>query len=74
MPCARQTDETLIVTLKDDFSDTEIDLKYSVSDASDVLVRSLAVRNVGSEPVQVKRRSPSARNFLIREGSSPLCA
>ena len=55
MPCARQADETLIVTLKDDFSDTEIDLKYSVSDASDVLVRSLAVRNVGSEPVQIKK-------------------
>ena len=55
MPCARQADETLIVTLKDDFSDTEIDLKYCVSDASDVLVRSLAVRNVGSEPVQVKK-------------------
>ena len=48
MPCARQADETLVITLKDDFSETEIDLKYCVSDASDVLVRSLAVRNVGS--------------------------
>lgn len=55
MPCARQADETLVITLKDDFSETEIDLKYSFSDASDVLVRSLAVRNGGSDPVKVQK-------------------
>lgn len=55
MPCARQADETLVITLKDDFSETEIDLKYSLSDASDVLVRSLAVRNGGSDPVKVQK-------------------
>ena len=55
MPCARKADETLVVTLKDDFSEVEIDLKYTVSEDSDVLVRSLAVRNGGSDPVQVKK-------------------
>lgn len=48
MPCIRKADQTLTVTLKDDFSDTEIDLNYSVSDDSDVLVRNAVIRNAGN--------------------------
>lgn len=55
MPCARKADETLILTLKDDFSDAEIDLRYSVSEGSDVLVRSLAVRNAGKGKLSLRR-------------------
>ncbi len=53
MPCVRRADETLTITLKDDFSETEIDLNYSVSDGSDVLVRSAAVRNAGSGTAEI---------------------
>lgn len=55
MPCIRRAGQTLVVTLQDDFSDTEVDLRYSVSDDSDVLVRSLAVRNAGKTPVRLRR-------------------
>ena len=48
LPCIRKADQTLTVTLKDDFSDTEIDLNYSVSDRSDVLVRNAVIRNAGN--------------------------
>lgn len=47
MPCIRKADQTLTVTLKDDFSDTEIDLNYSVSENSDILVRNAVIRNAG---------------------------
>ena len=53
MPCARKADETLIITLKDDFSDIELDLNYSVSEDSDVLVRSTAVRNAGKDAAEI---------------------
>lgn len=49
MPCVRHADQTLTVTLKDDFSDIEIDLNYSVSEDSDVLVRNATIRNTGEE-------------------------
>lgn len=55
MPCTRKADQTLVITLKDDFSCVEIDLKYSISAVSDVLVRSLAVKNCGKEPVSVQK-------------------
>ena len=55
MPCARKADETLTVTLKDDFSDTEIDLNYSVSQDSDVLVRNAVYRNTGKEAAYLER-------------------
>ncbi len=48
LPCIRKADQTLTVTLKDDFSETEIDLNYSASDGSDVLVRNLVIRNAGN--------------------------
>lgn len=53
MPCIRRADQTLTVTLKDDFSDTEIDLNYSVSDDSDVLVRNCVIRNIGNTAAEV---------------------
>lgn len=55
MPCVRRAEETLTVTLKDDFSDTEIDLNYIAFDDLPVLVRNLSVRNVGNESVSVKK-------------------
>lgn len=55
MPCIRKAGATLVLTLKDDFSETEVDLNYSVSDSSDILVRNLTVRNTGKEPVMVRR-------------------
>lgn len=55
MPCVRHADETLTITLKDDFSDTELDLNYTVSEDSDVLVRSTVIRNVGPESVKISR-------------------
>ncbi len=55
IPCARRADETLIVTLKDELSDMELDLYYSVSEDSGVLVRSLTVRNTGSRAMELKR-------------------
>lgn len=53
MPCARKADETLTVTLKDDFSATEIDLNYSVSEDSDILVRNAVIRNAGNERADI---------------------
>ena len=53
MPCARKADQTLIITLKDDFSDTEIDLNYSASDDSDVLVRNAVIRNAGKQAEKI---------------------
>lgn len=55
MPCTRKADQTLIITLKDECSDTEIDLVYSVLDNSCVLVRNLVVRNVGHERIDLTR-------------------
>ena len=53
MPCARKADETLILTLKDDFSDIELDLNYSVSEDSDILVRSAVIRNAGKDAAEI---------------------
>lgn len=53
MPCIRKADQTLTVTLKDDFSDAEIDLNYSVSDDSDILVRNFVVRNAGETAAEI---------------------
>lgn len=53
MPCIRKADQTLVVTLKDDFSKTEIDLNYSVSDDSDILVRNTVIRNIGENKIKI---------------------
>lgn len=55
MPCIRMADETLTITLKDDFSDMEVDLHYSVSKSSDVLVRNLTIRNTGTDVMNLER-------------------
>lgn len=55
MPCVRCADETLTVTLKDEFSDLEIDLHYWVSADSDVLTRNLTVRNTGASAMELEK-------------------
>lgn len=55
MPHVRQGDETLVITLKDDFSDISVDLYYTVCDNSDVLVRSSVIRNTGRESIMLKK-------------------
>lgn len=55
MPCARKADETLVITLKDELSDIEIDLHYAVSEDSDILVRNMAVRNAGKEAAEIAK-------------------
>lgn len=55
MPHVRTADETLVITLKDDFSDVEVLLYYSVCDDSDVLTRNAVIRNVGRRSVNLKK-------------------
>ena len=55
MPHVRKGDETLVITLKDDFSDIAVDLYYTVSDDTNVLVRNAVIRNTGAEPIMLKR-------------------
>ncbi len=55
MPGIRRADQTLTVTLRDAFSDTEIDLNYSVSESSDVLVRNMVIRNAGTQAEEIAK-------------------
>lgn len=55
LPGVRNADETLIVTLTDEFSGLTVDLYYIVSDDSDVLVRYLTIKNCGTEAVMLER-------------------
>ena len=74
MPHVRKGDETLVITLKDDFSDIAVDLYYTVCEDSDVLVRNAVVRNTGKEAILLRRglaRCPSAWN--CRTGSIVRC-
>lgn len=54
-PHVRTGDKTLSVTLKDDFSDVEVELLYTVCDDSDVLVRNAVVKNVGGSVVNIEK-------------------
>ncbi len=54
-PCVRKADNTLTITLKDDFSDIEINLNYSVSDNSDVLIKNTEMRNTGKTCIKLKK-------------------
>ena len=54
-PCVRKADETLTVTLKDDFSDVVLKLNYSVSDDSDALVRNVEIINGGRDGVNLEK-------------------
>ena len=55
IPHVRTGGETLIVTLKDDFSDIAVDLYYTVCADSDVLVRRAVIRNTGKDPILLKK-------------------
>lgn len=55
MPHARSGGETLSITLKDDFSDAEIVLNYTVWDDADVLVKNAEIRNAGKESIRLKK-------------------
>ena len=55
MPYARGAGETLAVTLKDDFSDTEIVLNYTVFEDCDVIVRNVEIKNTGKNSVILKK-------------------
>ena len=55
MPHIRTADQTLAVTLKDDFSETEVVLYYTVCDDSDVLVRNAVIKNTGKTAVMLKK-------------------
>lgn len=66
MPCVRGDGETLVITLKDDFSDTEIDLNYSVFDDSDIIVRNAEIKNCGEDAVKLRK----AFSFCLQMGNS----
>lgn len=55
MPCIRNADQTLTITVRDDFSSTEIDLNYSVYDDSAALVRNMVIRNAGDEAINLTK-------------------
>ena len=55
MPHVREADETLVITLKDDFSDVEVVLYYAVCENANVLTRHAVIRNTGKESVMLKK-------------------
>ena len=55
LPHVRGGGQTLEITLKDDFSDTEIFLTYTAYDDSDVLVRGVQIVNTGKEQTVLKK-------------------
>ena len=55
MPCVRGEGECLSVLLKDDFSDLQIRLNYSIFDEFDIVVRNCEISNLGQETIRLKR-------------------
>lgn len=55
MPHARGCGQTLSITLKDEYSDIEIVLNYTVFDNCDVIVRNAEIKNVGQSAVVIKK-------------------
>ncbi len=55
LPHARSADDTLIITLCDDFSCAEIKLYYVAFNNCDALVRFAELKNAGSEPMRLDR-------------------
>lgn len=55
MPHARSADETLCVTLQDDFSSVQVKLYYAVSNDTDVLARHAELFNTGNESVKLEK-------------------
>lgn len=55
MPHARSGGETLAITLKDDLSEMQVVLNYTVWDDLEVLVRNAEIVNAGKEKVNLKK-------------------
>ena len=55
LPQVRRSDQTLCITLRDDFSASELDLYYIVANESDAFIRYIAIRNVGDKPIKIKK-------------------
>lgn len=76
MPHVRTGDETLVITLKDDFSDIALDLYYTVCNDSNVLVRNAVIRNTGKESVMLKKAFsyrvdlPNGKYRMLRLGGT----
>lgn len=47
--------QTLIVTLRDDSLDAELDLLYGVFEAEDLITRAAVLRNTGENPLRLKK-------------------
>ena len=59
--------ETLIVTLKDKFSELEFDLLYTIYQDRPVIVRSTKVRNAGKETVKIEKVASMQMDFVDRD-------
>nr|MBO4518027.1 alpha-galactosidase [Clostridia bacterium] len=55
MPCVRGAGDTLTITLKDDFSDVEINLNYTVFAKYDIIVRNAEIVNRGENTVKIRK-------------------
>lgn len=55
LPHVRQADDTLKITLQDDFSSLQVDLFYVAKNDGDVLVKYAVYRNGGNEPIRLRR-------------------
>lgn len=55
MPCVRGVGQTLVITLKDDFSNVKIKLNYCVFDDYNVIVRNAEIFNCGNDEVRLKK-------------------
>ena len=59
--------ETLIITLKDKFSELRFDLFYTIYQDRPVIVRSTRIRNAGKEVVNVEKIASMQMDFVDRD-------
>ncbi|KAA8801820.1 alpha-galactosidase, partial [Lactobacillus crispatus] len=59
--------ETLIITLKDKFSELRFDLLYTIYRDRSVIVRSTKVRNAGKEMVKIEKVASMQMDFVDRD-------
>ncbi|MBA2916625.1 alpha-galactosidase [Lactobacillus crispatus] len=59
--------ETLIITLKDKFSELRFDLLYTIYRDRPVIVRSTKVRNTGKETVKIEKVASMQLDFVDRD-------
>ena len=71
-PCARKADETLTITLKDEFSELLLKLNYGVSESSDVLVRNIEIINGGKDSLNVEKAFSFCTEFFDDGGYSAM--